>query len=247
MMLDFDPSFRLWTKNKDDDSSWSLVIETSDLDEAVALGKRLGRGETIAVVYEQALLNRSGKRLIDQVAFWWSRNYYKTMGSHPVGRGCGYSDTYSEFVEYEFPTEGEPEQASAGELVVSPTHEVVQYEDSPLYARAQCDHCSKIFPGNLAQKYTYEAQSGRVSGTFRSSRSNSTRYSGRSYSSGSSHSESFSSGRTYYRKVTKVLCQECYGKQAEADLNKLIFKSIAIFVGAIFLLIILIAGNSHNH
>lgn len=248
-MVDFDADFNVWTRDKSDENSWSLVLNTSDMREAVSLGKRVGKGQTIALVYEQALFHHHGKRIVGQVAFWWSRNYYKTMGSSPAGRGSGYSDAHGEFVEYEFPgdAEPEPEPASNGAMVVAAGSELAEPEAVAVYADAQCDRCYKIVPGNQVQSYSSEVQTGRVSGTSRIGRSNSTRFSGRSFSSTSSHSESSSSGRTYYRTVTETLCLECYAQQEEKDRYTRIMYVVGAFLCLIILGIIYVVGSAHSH
>lgn len=245
-MLDFDPDFNVWTRSKADENGWSLLLNTSDLKEALALAKRIGRGDTIAMIYEQGVFTHDGRRVVDQVGFWWSRNAYKAMGSHPRGRGYGYSDTHGEFVEYEYPMGGEAETTAHRQLAISAGGEVAEAEEATQYAEVECERCHKLFPGNLAQNYAHEVETGRVSGTTRSTRSSSSRYSARSYSTTSYHSESASSGRTYYRTVTEVLCQECYNAQAEADIKAKLFMLCAIIVGVIVLLIFGALSASHG-
>lgn len=112
--------------------------------------------------------------------------------------------------------------------------EAEEQEDD--YVEVHCEECGKIIPMNQATEYKYEEEVGRSSGTSRSGSSSTRRQGKRGYSTTQSSSRGYSSGRTYYRQKSKLLCEECYSAASTGDWIWLAMKwGFYIIAGSIIL------------
>jgi hypothetical protein len=171
-----------------------------------------GKGVYIS---ESAVFTTGKSKKEGLLLVWWNKPYADILEVVPRGRGHGYywpKRGVSRFVEYE------PDPAWQDEDAEEDTEDAEENEEEEAeYVKTHCESCGKIMPLYEAVEFEYEEQVGRSSGSKRSGQSSSRRVStkGRtSYAYGSSGSRS--SGRTYYRTKTKILCQDC-SKALEDD------------------------------
>lgn len=165
------------------------------------------------VYISESAVFASGKSKKEELLLvWWNKPYADILEVVPRGRGYGYYSPKrgaSRFIEYE------PDPVWQDEEEEDDTEDAEEDEDE--YVTTHCESCGKVMPLYEAVEYEYEEQVGRSSGSRRSGQSSSRRVSTKgktSYAYGSSGSSS--SGRTYYRTKTKILCQDCY-KALEDD------------------------------
>lgn len=207
------PNINVWTLGKGARGQWKLQLSTADFEEAVTLFAELdGQGKQVAL-YELGLFEHEGQQVAGQIGFWWSANLNEYMEREPEDRGFGWSDDSDTYVHYRF-REHSTAQAASTAVAVS-TIPAPAEEASERYAEQPCDHCGKILPMNKLSRYTHEVQSGRTSGTTRTSRSNTSRASSGSFSNSTRNGSSSTSGRIYYRNETLLLCEDCYPVQVQ--------------------------------
>lgn len=208
--------FHVYVCNSELEDDWDFRFKSYDLSEAVEVAERLARGVQVSGVFEKGRFKVKRKWIEDDVLFWWSKNAYALFEGPPIGRGKGWYE--EESVSYEA-----VEQAEESE------DEEDEEEDSDEdYARVVCNDCLKEFSGKYAFQYDEEQEVGRSSGSSRVGRSATYGASGARYR----HSSSRSSGRTQYRNVTLILCEDCYDQRKAADRQWLIMKIIAWVIGA---------------
>ena len=210
------PNINVWTLGKGAKGAWKLQLSTADFDEALALFAELdGQGKQVAL-YELGLFEHEGQQVAGQVGFWWSDNLNTYMEMEPQDRGVGWSEDFATHVNYRIPDLGlwtaATQAASTG--VAVPTMTAVA-EPLERYVEKPCGQCGRILPMNELSHYTREVQSGRTSGMTRTSRSNTSRASAGSFSNSTRNGSSSSSGRTYYRTETLLLCNSCYPAQKQ--------------------------------
>lgn len=207
--MSFSPNINVWTLGKGARGAWRLHHTTDSLQDAASWFAKLDEQGKQVALYELGLFEHEGQQIAGQVAFWWSTNLNEYMEREPENRGVGWSDGYDTWVEYTF-----PEQAVAALPAIREEHvPAVVAEPTERYVEAACDRCGLILPRNRLQQYIHEVKSGRTSGTYRNSRSTSQRSSRNNFSSGSSFGSSSTSGRTFYKTETLLLCEECYARQ----------------------------------
>lgn len=210
--MSFSPNINVWTLGKGPRGAWKLQHTTESLEEAVTWFEQLeAKGKQVAL-YELGAFLHEGKQTAGQVAFWWSVDLNAYMERAPEGRGIGWADGFDTWITYAFPEPSvalpTPREASLPETIAEPEER---------YVEAACEHCGRILPMNRLKRLTHEVRAGRSSGSFRSSRSTTSRTSSKSLSNSSTFGTSSSSGRSYYKTETLVLCEACHEKQVYAD------------------------------
>ena len=211
------PQFTVWTRNLNDDDSWVEALVTDDLDAAHDHALELGVGNVASTIWERGRYQVNGRQHTETIAFWWTDNLNETWGA-PEGRGSGWPETGDELVDYE----------PVGRQAVAPTgSRAVVAEAVRRYKTVACEKCGLELPQNEAHHYIEEVKVGSISGTRRSGYSSTNRTSSRSFSSSSTHRESYTSGRSIYKNRPVWLCSEHYAAQLQAD------KSVIRVIGKI--------------
>lgn len=203
-------SLNVWTLSKGAKPRWKLQLTTTDIEEALASFIAFSDAGRQVAVYELGEFEHEGEQVVGQVGFMWSENLNDYMGSEPSGRGQGWTEDYNTFVAY-----AALSAQSRSLTTTSSTRQLSQ----PRYVEAACERCGVILPMNELQHYTHDVQTGRVSGTTRTSHSTTSRMSSRSFSSSTRNATSHTSGRRYYRSETLLLCPGCYEQHRLADRN----------------------------
>ena len=226
----------IWTRNIDDEDSWELQLTTSNEQSALAAVERLGKGKVIATIYELGRFTVNGVEKSDQVMFWWSDNYSEELGGTPDGRGYGLPEDGDDWVDYE---------PVIGTAVATTRSRSGLHNEPPVkYRMIDCSDCGRRLPQNEAHPFSEELEVGRTSASYRVSVSSSHRTASHNNWSNSSRKGVLrSSGRHYYKKVNKLLCEDCYKSKMEEQMLKetedaefisFLFKSVAILIFIVF-------------
>ena len=195
-----------------DENAEDIASNFESYEEARATADRLTQETDRGVyIYEAAVFKFGRSKKEEMILFWWNKVYAEALEEMPRGRGHGYYLSKKQewsFVRYI------PDPAF-GERQADEADDEEQEEE---YVKTNCESCGKIMPLYEAREYEMEQEVGRSSGSSRFGRTSSRRSSSKGYTSyASGSSASNSSGRTYYRTINKVLCEDCYKAQSSAD------------------------------
>ncbi|MCJ2109017.1 hypothetical protein MKK70_27345 [Methylobacterium sp. E-041] len=210
-------NINVWTLGKGARGAWKLHHTTDSMEDAAGWFTKLeGEGKQVSL-YELGLFEHEGQQVAGQVAFWWSTTLNTYMEREPEDRGVGWADGFDTWVAYAIPGSGVAALPTIREEPVP----VVTAKPAARYVEASCDRCGMILPMNQLHRHTREVKTGRTSGTRRSSHSTSERYLKSSFSGGTTFSSSSSSGRTFYKTETLLLCEACYAQQTAPRMDPL--------------------------